>query len=149
MKLRALAASVLLLTGCDKLPQVHIVIPDLPKIALEALPKVDGKSLLMQISTARLEVDPTVSDPITAVGSCADLITYCVSDGKALDDCVAATPACKTAEPWKESACCPAACQDGYTEARKTAEPLDAFEKVFFLEHTCFPGLAAALEGQS
>ena len=146
MARRALAASLLLLAGCDVLSKIEL--PDLPKIALEALPKVDGKYLLMQISTARLEIDPSASDPITAVGACADRVTYCVSDGKALDDCVASAPACATAQPWKESACCPQACKDGYLEARKTAEPVDAFEKVFFLEPTCFPGLAGALEGQ-
>jgi len=142
----ALLVCLALLAGCGKLPKI-----ELPKIALESLPKVDGKYLLMQISNARLEVDPTTSDAITAVGRCADLVTHCGSDGRSLDDCVAAAPGCKPDRPWKEDDdCCPSACKDAYEERRDGgAEPIDAFEHVFFLDHSCFPGLAAALEGQS
>jgi hypothetical protein len=125
--------------------------PELPKIDLAGLAwptTPDGKYVLIQATTAHFEIDPTASDAITAVGTCSDLITYCFSSGEPLDTCVEATSDCQTQRPWEERTCCPSACKAAYQKARKTAEPIDAFERAFFLEPDCFPGLRAALEAK-
>ena len=146
MKRQAVLLLGLLLSGCGfKFP----TLPGLPtEKELEGmLPKLpSGRTVLIEISNARLEIDPATSDAISALGSCTDLVTYCASDGNDLDDCVDSVRECATAEPWKEAnECCPAGCKAAYQRERKTAEPIDAFEAAFFLKADCFPGLAAAL----
>ncbi|MBS1149762.1 MAG: hypothetical protein H6Q89_1460 [Myxococcaceae bacterium] len=150
-----LLAGVLLLAGC-KVPQLElpkITVPALPMIDPLKLPlpkTVDGKYLLMELSQARLEVDPTVRDPLTAVGECVDQVTYCYTPNvRSLDECVRSVRTCATQAPWAEPlGCCPKACQDGYAALRAAGtEPDLAVSTAFFGKPYCFPGVAAALEG--
>lgn len=118
-----------------------------PEINLPLPKNADGVYDLLEVAGSTLQIDPTLSDPITAVGRCADLITACYEGSAPLDSCVSATRRCATKEPWKEDEdCCPDACVAAYEKERKTnADPLASFEKVFFLEPGCFPGVVAAL----
>ncbi len=129
---------------------VVIVVPvppiSLPTVDVNFLPKLDAGWVLIASEQLSLEVDPGASDAITAAGACADQITYCVTAGQSVDTCVDRAPSCKTSTPWKESACCPAACKSAYTAARATAAPIRAFEAAFFETVDCHPGLRAALE---
>lgn len=145
--------------GLPKLPinlplPKQVPLPQLPVLALPPglLPVLpDGKVLLIEAAQARIELDPSVSDPITAVGACTDSITYCVSPGeRTLADCVFSVPACTTSTPWNEPlACCPSACKSAFELLRRQGvEPLAAFERTFFLEPDCFPGVRDALEGR-
>ena len=138
--------------GCTRLADgwdggLPSTVPPLPSLDLLQLPKVDAGWILIEASTARIEIDPTARDAITAVGACSDLITYCVSDSRGLDECVAIAPGCHTAQPWNEPACCPSDCKAAYSDARTNDPPLRAFERAFFETPECFPGLANALEG--
>ena len=121
--------------------------PALPNLEVLPLPRVDAGWILIEASTARIEVDPTAQDAITAVGACSDLITYCVGSSRGLDDCVASAPACLTDQPWLEKPCCPAACKAAYTGARADDPPTRSFERAFFETPDCFPGLTNALQG--
>lgn len=141
-----LAALALVLSGCPE----KVLKKELPKIDFSSLPlpkSADGKLILIEASTARLEIDPSASDAITAVGACTDLVALCAA-GDALDLCVQNARECQTSRPWEErDACCPAACKKSYESARKSLGPIDAFEQSFFLQPDCFPGLKSALEG--
>lgn len=145
-----LAAALLPSLACDG----KVKLPDLPKVDLPSvpLPKLGaGKLLLIEASRARVELDPTVDDALTALGACTDLVTYCYAPGeRSLDQCVEAAPACASARPWEEdAACCPKACASAYEKARKGgAAPLDALEQTFFLAPDCFPGVRALLEAE-
>ncbi|HZH78721.1 MAG TPA: hypothetical protein VEY88_22015 [Archangium sp.] len=129
-------------------------IPALPKVDLPSvpLPKLNtGNLVLIETSGGGLQLDPRGNDAITALGACADLVTYCFEPGeRTLDECVEAVPQCKTSRPWQESeACCPAACLDAYAKTReKGQEPIASFEQVFFTQPDCFPGVRALLEGK-
>ncbi len=149
--LRVLLLAAMLPVGiaCEAVKQE---LPALPKLDLPnvPLPKKDGILDLIETPAGSLQIDPRGSDAITALGSCTDLITYCFQPGeRSLDECVEAVPRCRTSEPWKEDECCPSACADAYSQAReKGQEPIAAFEKAFFLEPDCFPGVRALLEGK-
>lgn len=152
----ALLCCALLAASCDftkQLPKVEIpAIPVLDPLKLP-LPKTpDGKYLLMELSQAHLEVDPTVKDPITVVGECVDLVTYPYEPGGplTLDVTVAGARTCTTEQPWGEAlGCCPKKCQDDYAAERaKGTEPSAALDLVFFERKDCWPGLANALEGK-
>ncbi len=150
---RLLAGVLLLLSGCKGVELPKIMVPPLPAIDVKLpLPKTpDGKYLLMQLSQAQLEVDPSVRDPLTAVGECVDQVTYCYSPNvRSLDDCVRSVRTCLTETPWAEPlGCCPKACQDAYAAQRKEdVEPAEALDKAFFEKPDCFPGVASALEGK-
>jgi hypothetical protein len=137
--------------ACSKLPDPPPPPPfTLPAIDLaSALPKTpDGKYLLIQAASARIELDPTANDAITALGSCADLIAYCYTPATSVAACVSAAPDCRTETPWKEAACCPSACKQAYATAIGNEDELAAFERVFFKEPDCFPGVRAALEAK-
>ena len=144
-----LAAVVPLGLACEA---VKKEIPDLPKLDLPSvpLPKKDGLLELIETPAGSLQIDPSGSDAITALGACTDLITYCFQPGeRSLDECVEAVPRCKSSKPWEEEDCCPAACAEAYSRARDQGqEPIAAFEKSFFLEPDCFPGVRALLEGK-
>lgn len=141
-----------LVAGCDLVSNAakKVDLPKPPKVDVSLLPVVDGaQRLLMDVAPARIEIDPTTSDAITALGACADLVTYCYAPGThSVEECMANVPTCATQEPWNESdACCPKACQDDFAKAVKKGEaPIDAFERVVLTDSTCFPGVAAALE---
>jgi hypothetical protein len=151
--LRALLLVAMLPVGvaCEQVKKLDV--PDLPKVDLPSvpLPKSAGNLLLIQTPMGGLELNPSGSDAITAVGTCTDLITYCYEPGtRSIDECVEAVPRCKTSTPWKEEEdCCPSACAEAYSRARDQGnEPITAFEKAFFLEPDCFPGVRSLLEGQ-
>jgi hypothetical protein len=106
--------------------------------------RADGSFSLLEIAGSRLEINPSLHDPLTALGACADLVTGCYGPTMPLDRCVAGARACTTAQPWNESACCPVACQQRFAQQRQAGRaPLDAFENVFFTEPNCFPGVQA------
>lgn len=142
-----LAAAALLLGGCEKVVKK---LPDLPEVDLSLFPKSGGDQnrLLADVSAARIEIDPTMSDAITAVGACVDQVVSCYQPGSApLADCLERARVCETKEPWNEATCCPQPCKDDFTKAvEKGATEADAFDTVFFADGTCFPGLRAALE---
>jgi hypothetical protein len=129
-----------LLAGC-------VVDIQLPRVDLAVLPHdADGRITMMEIAGSRLELDPSQSDAITALGACADLVSYCTASSP-LDQCVDSARACTTSTPWKEDACCPTACRDAYHAARNGgASPTTAFDRVWFETPDCFPGVRTALE---
>ena len=155
MKRALLGLGLVLLSSCDLLSKVQPPKIDLPPIPLIntslKLPKtLDGNYLLMELDQARLEVDPTLRDPLTALGDCSDQVTYCYEPGvRELDACVHSVRTCTTDQPWLEPVpCCPKKCQDDYQAARNSGvDPPGALDKVFYVDHVCFPGVSAELAG--
>jgi hypothetical protein len=164
-------AFVAALSACDDVPSVvkdaglpdlrdagfindagMIVIPQIPlpvPLDLALLPNADGaKKLLVEAAGARLEIDPTSRDAITALGECLDLVSYCYEPAqRSLQSCVKSAKSCTTSTPWTESsACCPAAifASSAVLHAAGTGQ-VEAFEEVFFTNPECFPGVKEAL----
>ncbi len=136
--------------ACEK---VKIDFPDLPKVDLPNVPlpkKGDVNLDVIKSPLGGLQLDPRGDDALTALGACTDLVTYCFEPGaRSLDECMDSVPRCTTSKPWDEDECCPSACVDAYVKARDQGqEPIASFEKVFFLEPDCFPGVRALLEGK-
>jgi hypothetical protein len=133
--------------SCDK----KIKVPELPNVQLEGLlPKSsNGNFTLFEVSQAKLNLNPLAKDPLTGLGACSDLITYCFEPGKSsLDDCVHSVPLCQTRTPWEESRpCCPEVCVRAYESNRKRAEPFVAFESAFFGARSCYPGVSEFVGG--
>jgi hypothetical protein len=104
--------------------------------------------LIADTANARLEIDPTVKDPLTALGECADLISYCYAPPAFdLTACFAQARTCTTQQPWAEKACCPQSCKDAFAaELAKGTAHKDALEKVLFRQPDCFPGVVPFLE---
>jgi hypothetical protein len=120
----------------------------LPSVDLTVLPHdAAGRITLMEIAGSRLDLDPSQSDAITALGACADLVSYCAASSS-LDQCVDDARTCATSTPWNESeSCCPSACRAAYHQARSGgASPASAFDSVWFESPDCFPGVRSALE---
>jgi hypothetical protein len=141
MRIVLLLVSVTLVSGCEALKE--------PLAGINLLPAVQGaQRLLAEVSAARLEVDPTVSDPFTALGSCVDTVTACYLPGvRDLSVCLASTDTCKTDAPWAEPTCCPAACKTALADRLAAGEEqLQALEGAFFGSPSCFPGVQQALE---
>jgi hypothetical protein len=145
------AVAAIALPAACTLP-THIDLPGLPSVDLGALPRLPSTDhlTLIEIAGSRLDLDPSQNDALTALGSCADLVSYCASPTRALDACVDGARACATDTPWREhEPCCPSACRDAYHRARAGgATPAAAFRAVWFDQPDCFPGARAALEGQ-
>lgn len=143
MRLRLLLVTLTCATGCEGLKD--------PLSAINLLPAVQGaQRLLAEVTAARIEVDPTVNDPFTALGTCVDLVTACyIPHIRDLSACLASVDTCKTDAPWAESACCPQSCKTSF-EARLAAgeEQVQALETTFFGSPSCFPGVQRALDGQ-
>lgn len=126
-------------------------LPQLPPISSLAVFSSVGSGatkLLADVSNARVEIDPTQSDALTALGECADLLSYCYAPPSfTLERCFSTARTCATSTPWMEQACCPQACHDAFTrEVTAGLTPKAALEKVLFREPDCFPGVRAALE---
>lgn len=126
-------------------------LPQLPPLSsLVAFSSVGSGAtkLLADVSNARVEIDPTQSDALTALGECADLLSYCYAPPSfTLDRCFSTVRSCTTSTPWGEPACCPEACHDAFSrEVAAGLTPRAALEKVLFREPDCFPGVRAALE---
>jgi len=110
-----------------------------------------GAKLLADVGNSRLEIDPTVKDPLTGLAACADSISYCYAPPSvSISQCFASVRKCTSAtDPWNESTpCCPSACQTAYdAEVAGGMGHVQALEKVLFREPDCYPGARAALEG--
>jgi len=108
----------------------------------------DGSRLVADVGNARLELDPTHQDALTALGACADLISYCYAPGSlSLSECFGRAAKCTTSTPWAESPCCPADCQTAFdAEVASGTAPVQALDKVLFRQPDCFPGVRALLE---
>jgi hypothetical protein len=109
-----------------------------------------GPLSLVQIAGVHLELNPSLHDPITAFGACADLVTHCYNPPSlSLDQCVAGARVCETTTPWNEPACCPVACRDGYQLLRAEGiAPMSAFERVYLEGGTCMPGVSGMVAAQ-
>ena len=129
-------------TSFDPPPPLDLATSGVPQLP-------DGNFFVLAIPDAQLEIDPRRRDPVTAAGVCARWITTCVDAGHRLDDCTRSAPPCATDRPWEEpTACCPAKCFERYQDARRAgADPLAAFDPVYFGTDTCFPGVATLLSG--
>ncbi len=147
----------MLLTGCpdsflSKLDGGIGVIPILstkpPNLDLAVLAAFGAERLLAETTNARVEIDPTTRDALTALGECADAIAYCYAPGaSSIDQCFKATRVCETQRPWEEAGCCPATCRSAFHERVEAGDSeRDAFEAVLFRNPDCFPGVRAALE---
>lgn len=124
--------------------------PPPPDLTAAHLPRLaNGQFLVLVIPGAQLTIDPTLRDPVTALGACTAWITACVDPARSLDDCARSALPCATERPWEEAAaCCPATCFEAYQQARRAgAEPLAAYGRVYFKEPDCFPGLRDLLAG--
>ena len=122
--------------------------PDLTAL-LTAVFGTSATKLLADVGNAKLELDPTVKDPLTGLAACADLVSYCYAPPTVgVSECFTRARACTTAEPWNESSpCCPTACKAAFdAEVDGGLGQVDALEKVLFREPDCFPGVRAALE---
>lgn len=127
--------SAFVCAGCDGAKKIDLPVPDLKQF-------LPGGNLLAQIGEARLELDPTVRDPLTGLGACSDLLTYCFEPGvKSLDACASEVTRCSTKEPWNEEDCCPDSCIKAYEDARRSAEPLAAFDTALYGNGSCYPGV--------
>jgi len=152
------ALLALLLTGCGlinpdptKPPDTPPPVATVPDLELKWLPSVPDSSLklLADLSGGRLAVDPNAKDALTGLAACTDPVTYCYAPGsKDLKTCLDEMPSCKTGTPWtEETPCCPGDCKLAYAAALTAGEaPNKAFERVFFLEPDCYPGVRALLE---
>jgi hypothetical protein len=123
-------------------------LPPVSSLAVFAPVGAGATKLLADVSNARVELDPTQRDALTALGECADLLSYCYAPPSfTLATCFSTVRGCATSQPWTEDACCPAACRDAFTrEVTAGLAPKAALEKVLFREPDCFPGVRAALE---
>ena len=104
--------------------------------------------LLADVGNARLEIDPTQKDALTALAECADLVSYCYAPGTlTVSQCLHNARKCETTQPWGEAPCCPQACADAFdAEVGAGMNHVDALEKVLFRQPDCFPGVRALLE---
>lgn len=130
------------LAACDLVKKFDF--PSPPKVDWSSisLPKgKDGKPLLIEVSGSSLALDLSAADPISAMAECADLVTYCVGGDRTLDACVANAQVCDAQR--SVTPCCPKACADEFAKARKAgAEPIAAFDQVYFQDDKCFPDVA-------
>ncbi len=64
-------------------------------------PRTDGGVYeVISVPGASLTNDPTLSDRVTALSDCADMIVDCYNPpARSMDNCVSAAPACKTLLP--------------------------------------------------
>lgn len=117
----------------------------LPPLNLPLPKTADGKWNLIQVGRSGIDLDPTLKDPLTALGGCTDLITRCYAPGsKSLDDCVSGAVACEASRPpWEAlAACCPSDCKNAYATARANGTgDFASFDQVFFQDPSCFPGV--------
>lgn len=124
-----------------------VTVPPLPPETPfpENAPKTaDGDAILAYgpSGTALTRMRNPPADPTTALGKCAALVTFCYRKGVgSVDSCMASAPKCATNEPWnEESACCAAACQDKYAQARKGgADEATALTDSLFEAPSCMP----------
>lgn len=128
-----LLLAALVATGCDTKRRTA-----LPSFDFSLLP---GR-ILSDIGQAQLEIDPNARDPLTGLGACTDLITYCYDPANdSLDGCVYEVFTCSSSRPWEEEPCCPESCVRRYEEARRTLDEFAAFDRAFFQEGSCYPGV--------
>lgn len=122
--------------------------PDLTPL-LVAVFGTSSTKLLADVGNSKLELDPTVKDPLTGLAACADFISYCYAPpGVSVGECFERARKCETTEPWNEaSPCCPVACKMAFdAEVARGMGHVQALERVLFREPDCYPGVRAALE---
>jgi hypothetical protein len=122
---------------------------------LESTPGVDnvaqgiaaGPLSLLRIAGVSLQINPSLHDPLTALGACADLVTRCYNPQNApLDRCVDTVAQCQTATPWREAPCCPRNCSAQFHQARTGGlADMDAFDRVYLTSPTCVAGVASMI----
>lgn len=143
---------LIVLASCQgvNLDPSKITFPTLPAIDIKLPKSADGKYLLLELSSAQLELDPTIRDPLTALGECSDQVTYCFAPSvRSLDDCMHSVRTCNSDKPWLEpTPCCAKKCQDDYATARDAGlDPTTALDQVLYGGTSCSPGVAGALAG--
>jgi hypothetical protein len=142
--------SLVALTSCPLLSQPSDGLTKLadPNVGLFASVGNSARRLLADVGNARVELDPTQQDALTALGACADLLSTCYEPpGVTIAMCWGRARECQTQTPWTEEPCCPVTCRDAFVdEVNLGLTPAAAVEKVLFLEPDCFPGVRAALE---
>jgi hypothetical protein len=112
-------------------------------------PRTDGGAIVLaQNAQAQLVWTNPTPGPLTALAQCTRWITSCASV-HAVDDCARSVPACKTAEPWNEPACCPEECFRRYVALRTSGTAAAAGISAAYLDRddSCIPGLSALLAG--
>jgi hypothetical protein len=143
-------ALAVLLSSCSLIPPSNDGMTKLPTENLGFFASVgsSARKLLADVGNARVELDPTQQDALTALGACADLLSYCYAPPDVtIAMCWGRARVCQTETPWTEEACCPVTCRDAFVdEVNRGLTPAAAVEKVLFLEPDCFPGVRAALE---
>ena len=125
--------------------------PPVINLALLVALSTSTNKFLAETANARLEVDPTARDPLTALGECADAVSYCYAPPLlGITECLASVRHCETETPWLETLpCCPKACVTAFSaELQAGQSEMQALETVFFREPDCFPGVRAALEAK-
>jgi hypothetical protein len=129
-----------------------VTVPVLEQPDLEVLPKSEeGYPLIQRGRIDGLAIDPSLADPITALGTCLSLVLGCVPSvsGKAgpdFDSCVISAPQCESNEPWAENdACCPARCQELY-EALRQEDYSQSDAWILVGGSYCVPGLKEQME---
>jgi len=138
--------------GAPYVEPARVEVPELEQPTLDELPKSpEGYPLLQREKITGLALDPTLSDPITALGTCLSLVLGCFQppdtpNGRSIDACVVSAQACKTEQPWAETEpCCPASCQDLYRELRGRGYT-DADAWILVGSGNCMPGLKEFME---
>jgi hypothetical protein len=143
MRATAAASLLLLCSGC---PITELIGggDGLPVADIAAL----GSDVLTDVSNGKIEIDPTKRDALTALGGCADLISYCYQPpGMNVAACMALARTCESDQPWGEKyACCPQACKDAFKSAVGSGmSGKDALEQTLFVKPDCFPGVNALI----
>jgi hypothetical protein len=123
-----------------------VAVPPLPPLPVDAIALLPtnpstGRPIAQSSQGYNLELDIGRKDRITGLGACTSLIANCVKPGeRTLDDCARSAPVCKTATPWEEAACCPAACYAAYKTSRAGGlSDIHAFESSYYGGKLCFP----------
>ncbi len=132
--------SLLALAGCDQGKKSNL--PPLPDINPGGVLPKDGagRPLLIQVAGSALSLDFSAPDAINALGTCADLLTYCVDATRTLDTCMAGVTVCPGKPAEAKEPCCPQKCVDEYDKARKAGTaPIAAFDEALFGAQSCLP----------
>jgi hypothetical protein len=138
-----IACAALWGSSCDLLAKLD---PAPPHLAVTSVLPTDssGRPLAIQVGGSSLAMDLLTRDALTALAECVDTITWCANKGQPVDDCVKRATQCQGSPLKSDTPCCPKACVDAYAQGRQAgADPVAAFDAVFFQSHDCFPEVGA------